>query len=226
MKTVFALLVLCFVSIHTAKAETLRISTAEFPEAEPVMRLLKEVYRQIGYDTELIIRPAKRSLVEVNSGLSDAELARVTGAETEYPNLVRVREPVLALSFSAIAKSSSKHWLSSWEEIKKHRIVYPRGYRILDIRTRGMNTMVASNPAAVARMIKGGRADIGIIVTSDADRFASENTGIVALKPPIETVTLYHYLHVKHRRLVPKIEKILIDLSDSGQTRKILSGTN
>ena len=44
-------------SVPSAKAETYRVSTAEFPEAEAIARLLKEVYRQIGHDFELVFRP-------------------------------------------------------------------------------------------------------------------------------------------------------------------------
>ncbi|MBC8158574.1 MAG: transporter substrate-binding domain-containing protein [Alphaproteobacteria bacterium] len=224
MRLAFVLLVLCWLPLQAAKAESLKISAPEFPEAEAITRLLKEVYGQLGYDLERVVRPAKRSLVEVNNGSSDAELARVTGAESEYPNLVRVTEPVFALSFSALVNSKSKHWLSSWEEIEKYRIGFPRGYRLLDIRTKGMNAQSVSDPAAVSRMVKVGRIDIGIVVTSDAHRFASESDDIVVLKPPIEAVTLYHYLNVKHRRLVPAMEIILIQLNDSGRAREIFYG--
>lgn len=215
---------LCFLSVHTAKAETYKVSTAQFPEARTIANLLKEVYGKIGHDIELVFRPAKRSLVEVNSGHSDAELARVVGAETEYPNLVRVEEPVYGLSFSAVVGTTSNIWLSSWEELAKYRIGYPRGYRILDIRTRGLNAVPAKDPASVAEMVSGGRFEVGILVTSDAIRLASQNARIMVLKPPIEAVTLYHYVNVKHRRLVPSIEKILIELNDSGRAKEILYG--
>jgi len=226
MQLAFALFIACLVSVYPAEAKTYKVSTAEFPEAEPIARLLKEVYRQAGHEFKLVIRPAKRSLVEVNSGVSDAELARVIGADAEYPNLVRVTEPIFALSFSAIVSAKSKHWMSSWEEIRKLRIGYPRGYRLLDVRTRGMNVIQAGHPRAIAKMVKGGRIDAGIMVTSDASRLASEIGGIIALKPPMETVTLYHYLNVKHRRLAPIIEKILIDLNDSGRAKEIYYGNN
>ena len=224
MQFLFTFMIFILVSAHSAKAETLRISTAEFPEAEAIARLLKEVYRQIGYEIELVFRPAKRSLKEVNNGVSDAELARITGIENEYPNLVRVKEPVFALSFSAIVSDKSKLWMGSWEEIKKHRIVYPRGYQILDIRTRQMAAQVARNAASVARMVKAGRVDVGLVITTSADRLVPEIGGIQVIKPPIETVTLYHYLHVKHRRLIPDIEKILIEMNDSGRAKAIFYG--
>ncbi len=48
----------------------------------------------------------------------------------------------------------------------------------------------------------------------------------MVLEPPIEVVTLYHYLNVKHRRLVPEMEKILIQLNDSGEAKRIISGSD
>ena len=75
-------------------------------------------------------------------------------------------------------------------------------------------------------MVKAGRISVGILITSDAKRYASKIGGMVVLKPPIEVVTLYHYLNVEHRRLVPKIEKILIELNDSGKTKDIIRGSN
>ena len=226
MRLIFTLLVLCSVSVQSANAKTLKISAPVFPESAAIFRLLKEVYRQGGHDIELVVRPAKRSLIEVNNGTSDAEMARVTGAETEYPNLVRVKEPIFALSFSAIVNSKSKHWLSSWEEIAKHRIGYPRGYRLLDVRTKNMNALTAKDPVTIAKMVKAGRINVGIIVTSDANRFVSEVGKIAVLRPPIEVVTLYHFLNVKHRRLIPAMEKILIKLNDSGRTKEIIYGPN
>ncbi|MBT3914919.1 MAG: hypothetical protein HOF23_01015 [Rhodospirillaceae bacterium] len=226
VRIILVFLILCWLSVQPANAATFKISSPEFPEAASISRLLKEVYHQMGLDIELVTRPAKRSLIEVNSGASDAEMARVTGAEMEYPNLVRVKEPIFALSFSAIVAAKSKHWLSSWEEISKHRIGYPRGYRLLDIRTKSMKALTAKDPVTIAKMVKAGRIDVGIVVTSDANRFVSKIGGIVILKPVIEVVTLYHYLNVKHRRLIPEMEIILINLNDSGRTKELILGTN
>ncbi len=226
MRFVFVLAVLCLGFFHTAKAETYTVSTAEFPESGPIFNLLKEVYRIIGHDIDLVYRPAKRSLVEVNAGVSDAELARVIGTETEYPNLVRVEEPVYTLSFSAIVNAETDIRQSIWSELGKYSIGYPRGYRILDIRTRELNAMPAKNSTAIARMVAGGRIEVGLVITSDAQKLVSEYPDIVVLKPPVEAVTLYHYLNVRHRRLAPDIEKLLIELNDSGRSRELLHEAN
>lgn len=226
MRFYLTLFMFCLFSIHAPKAETFKVSTADFPESQAIYRLLNEVYKTIGYETELVFRPAKRSLVEVNSGILDAELARIIGTETEYPNLVRVDEPVYALSFSAIVKKNSHIWLSSWEEVGKHSIGYPRGYRILDIRTRDLNAIQATDSSAIAKMVQGGRFEIGIAITSDAIKLAAENSDIMILEPPIEAITLYHYIHVKHRRLAPSIKNNLIKFNDSGRAKELLYGSN
>ena len=226
MRLGFALLVLCLLSVPAAGAEKYRVSTAQFPEAKAIAALLKEAYGRIGREFELVFRPAKRSLVEVNSGLADAELARIIGTEAEYPNIVRVEEPVFAISFSAIVKASSKTWLSSWEELAKYSIAYPRGYRILDIRTRKLKAVRVKDSATIAKMVKAGRIEVGLMISSDAAKLASKTGGIVVLRPPVESVTLYHYVNVKHRRLVPSLEKVLVELNDSGRTREILFGPN
>ncbi len=222
MPFLLALLFSSFWLTSPAGADTLRVSTADVPEVRSISKLLKEVYREIGHEIELVVRPAKRSLMEVNAGTSDAELARIIGTENEYPNLVRVKEPVYALSVSAIVVKTSRHWMSSWEKIAKLRVGYPRGYRLLDVRTRDMNAVKVRDPKAVVRMVKGARFDVGLLITSDALRLAAADDGLTVLDPPIETLTLYHYLHVKHRRLVPAIEEVLIRLNDSGRAKEIL----
>jgi len=225
MRIASALFFSCLLWVSAADAETYKISTARVPETQAITSLLKAVYREVGHDIDVVFRPAKRSLVEVNSGQADGEMARIIGTEAEYPNLVRVEEPVFALSFSALVEEKSKHWLSSWEEIGKHRIGYPRGYQILDIRTRGLRAMPAKDAATVARMVRGGRVDIGIVITSDAVRLAAETPGVTVMTPPIEVVTLYHYLHVRHRRLAPRLEKVLIEFNDSGRSKEIIQQT-
>ena len=89
-----------------------------------------------------------------------------------------------------------------------------------------MKATVATDSTAIFRMVKVGRVDLGLMLTSDALEFASKNSGIDVLEPPVEVITLYHYVNVKYRRLVPSIEKILIDLNDSGRAKELLSNPN
>lgn len=37
------------------------------------------------------------------------------------------------------------------------------------------------------------------------------------LSPPLERLPLYHYLHEKHKDLVPKVDEIIRDMAESGE---------
>ncbi len=224
MRLGLAALIMYVVAINSAQAEMFRIATAETSETRAIAELIKEVYRRLGHDTEFVFLPAKRSVREVNRGRFDAELARITGIENEFPNLVRVEEPVYTVSVSAVVRSDSNIRVNSWEEIGDRRIGYPRGYKLLDIRTRELNAIKAQNPSSIIKMVKAGRMEIGLLMTSDAVTLAQKYGGISVLEPPIEVTTLYHYVHVKHRRMVPSLEKVLIEMNDSGRSKEILSG--
>jgi polar amino acid transport system substrate-binding protein len=206
-------------------AEKFRISTAQSDEARALVPLIEEVYRRIGHKAEVVFLPSLRSLHSSNSGKFDAELVRTTTAVVEYPNLVQVSEPLFVVSASVIVQEGSDISEATWETVGKHSIIYPRGYLILDARTRGMNATVASTPFMIANMIAKGRADIGIMFTLDAKKLVSEIDSLRMIEPPIETVALYHYVHFKHRRLVPLLEAVLIEMNNSGESGRILQNT-
>ena len=226
MRLVLAALAMCVVAMNSAQAETFKIATAESDETRAIARLVAEAYRQMGHETAFSFLPAGRSVREVNRGKFDAELARITGIENEYPNLVRVEEPVYTIRISAIVRSDSGIDAMSWEDIGERRVGYPRGYKLLDIRTRDLNAIKAKDPTSTIKTLKGGRMDIGLLMTSDADHLAQQFGGVTVLEPPIEVTTLYHYVHVKHRRMIPALEKVLIDMNDSGRSEEILAGQN
>ena len=219
-----AAIILYGAAINFAQAETFTIVTADSVETRAISVLVKEVYRRLGHDTEFVYLPAERSIREVNRGKFDAELARAIGVDREFPNLVRVEEPVYVLSISAIVQSDSNIRFDSWEEIGDRRIGYPRGYQILDIRTRDLNAIKAKNPSTIIKMVKAGRMEIGLVMTSDAAALAQKYGGISVLEPPLEEFALYHFVHVKHRRMAPSLEKVLIQMNDSGRSKEILSG--
>ena len=212
-----------FLAIFPAHAETYKIVAPDSSVSKSVARLVEEAYRQLGHDTEFAYLPAERSVREVNRGKYDAELVRITGLENEFPNLVHVQEPVYTLQISAFVRSDSDIEIATWEDIGDRRVGYPRGYRILNIRTRGMNVIKTKDPETTVKMVKGGRMEIGFLLTSDAVALAEKLGGISVIEPPIEESTLYHYVHVKHRRLVPKLEEVLIEMNDSGRSQEILS---
>jgi polar amino acid transport system substrate-binding protein len=207
-----------------ARAGTFKVATGDTAETRAIARVMAEAYRQLDIDIAVEYRPTARSFREVNAGKFDAELARTTGLETEYPNVVRVREPVYIIGVSAVVRSGSNLKITSWEDLAGLRVGYPRGYRILDVRSRDLQAIQAKDPRTIFKMLKGGRMDVGLLMTANANLLIKEFTGVSVLQPPIETIPLFHYVHIKHRRMIPALEKVLIEMNDSGRTNEILFG--
>ena len=58
----------------------------------------------LGVELRLVKLPAERGLINANAGIEDGDLARITGLEKQYPNLVRVPEKLVDLDFTAFSK--------------------------------------------------------------------------------------------------------------------------
>ena len=81
---------------------------------------------------------------------------------------------------------------------------------------------VVQESMLIPGMVARGRVDVGLMVTSEARRFAPKVEGVVVLEPPFESLHLYHYVHVKHRDLIPALTKALQELNNSGRSEMIL----
>ena len=41
------------------------------------------------------------------------------------------------------------------------------------------------------------------------------------VEPALERIPLYHFLHQRHRELVPKVEKVIRDMQASGELERV-----
>lgn len=226
MRLVISIFIAFMMLTGAAKADLFRIAATDDPVTRQVTKVAKELYRRLGHDVVFTFLPAKRSIREVNSGKYDAELLRSTGFENKFPNLIRMTEPLYSVSVSAIVRVDSNIKNATWDSLKKYKVVYPLGYKLLDIRLREHTTHKVSNTKLIPTMVAKGRVDVGIMITHTAKKAVESIKGLMVLSPPLETVTLYHYLNVKHRRLIPSLEKTLIEMNDSGLSTKFLSTTD
>ncbi|MBT3915733.1 MAG: hypothetical protein HOF23_05120, partial [Rhodospirillaceae bacterium] len=87
--------------------------TMTMPNNEPLIsEYMRAIYREIGKRTglafNLIALPKKRALVTANAGLDGGVASRVIGLEAAgYPNLIRVKVPVLRVQHVIFAKSNN-----------------------------------------------------------------------------------------------------------------------
>lgn len=88
--------------------------------------IMSQIYQRLGHTMTVVNFPAKRSLVEVNNGSAEGELARGSIIEAGNPNLIRIPYSVGTVKLVAIHTKTTPA-ISQIAQLKNHRIGIMRG---------------------------------------------------------------------------------------------------
>jgi len=185
-------------------------------------RILEQVYKDIGIKISTRAFPAERALILSNSGKFDGEVQRIDGISRDYPNLIKVPEPIFFLEGSAFVKNA-EIVIHGWDSLAAYKIGIPRGIRYLEANTDGMNRIIASSLDQLFHLLNAGRIDVVVISTNYGQDFLNthSNMNVKMVTPPIIRAPLYHYLHKKHKALVSVVETGIIKLKKEGKINRI-----
>jgi len=185
-------------------------------------KILKEAYKRIGIKMEVKGYPAERAMQMANEGESDGELRRPAGMNKEYKNLIMVPQPV-DVGEAVVFTKNKVFAVNGWESLKPYKIGILRGNKFAEKGTDGMNRLPANTIEQLFEMLDAERADIIVLLRRNgvATHKKMNLPGIRVLEPPVETMQLYHYLHKKNERLVPKVAAALQEMEKEGLIQKI-----
>ncbi len=223
------ILLICFSGVTYAAEDTFYISTSyksllsNSEQTGMLDKILKEAFRRIGMQAEIVFTPTERSLVDVNAGLLDAEINRIEGMEENLPNLVRVPEPNMTMDFVAFSKY--EHDVSSWESIKNLYIGVIQGWKILEKNTRDFpNVTLAPTETELFTMLEKERLDIALYDKLTGYEYLSQHgfTGIRHLEPPLVSRDMFLYLHIKHSDLLDDVAEALRSMKADGTYDQIV----
>lgn len=203
-------------------ARDLIIATIDSNDTEVIINtaIIREAYRSLDRNIFLKYYPPERALLHSNQGEADAELFRLPIIEHTYTNLIRVPVPLGTILFYVMTADSTLN-VSSWDEIKKRRVVILRGVKHLQMRTEGMKRTQVPNEAQAFFLLQNQRADIYIGANPKVSLLKANASEIYIHPTPIETLHLYHYLHKKNSSLVKPLEKTLIKMQQTGRIQHI-----
>ena len=111
--------------------------------------------------------------------------------------------------------------VDGWNSIRDLRIGIVRGVGSSEAGTRGMEHVTATT--GIDNMIDMLDADRFDVMVTDlfsglvAVRKLNLQAKIYPLSPPLERVNIYHYLHERHRDLVPKVGQVIAQMQASGE---------
>ncbi len=185
--------------------------------------ILKAAYDQIGVVVQFKKVPALRSLVEANNGTTDGDVARIIGTEIEYPNLIKVPTPIINLQGFVFSNYIDRP-VKDWSDISDLKIGILRGVRYSDIGTKGMNRIIFDSYFEMFRMVNSGRIDVAVAVLEPGLAIIDRdfpNSGIVPLGEAVLDSYLYHYLHKKNADLIPALNKVFMEMEESGVLKEL-----
>jgi len=216
----------------TASSGTVTVSTSyksllSTPEQTGMLDLLvKEAFRRIGLEAEVVFNPTGRSLEDVNEGLFDVEINRIEGMEKQYTNLVMVPEPNMVMHFVAFAKRDLP--IDGWDSLRGLSIGVVKGWKILEENTRGFpGVTLVPTETELFNMLDRDRIDVALYdeLTGYEQISLRGFKGMRRVGPPLASREMHLYLHVKNRDLVEPVSEALRSMKEDGTHDEIVRRT-
>lgn len=182
--------------------------------------ILKVVYSRLNVPIELVDLPAKRALVDSSEGRLDGEVHRNVNVQKQYPTLLMLR-PAINYIEPSVFSTKYRFPVSGWDSIKDYNIGIVHGVGTSEDGTRGMkNVLAVTTLGQLMQVLAMDRIDVAVS-DSFSGLVAVKQLGlegrITVLTPPLQKTEIYHFLHEKHRALMPKVESMLREMQASGE---------
>ena len=194
-------------------------------------RWATEVYstalHKLGYSLEIRRCEPMLCTLLANRGEVDGELLRAAMYQSFVPELIKLTEPGLSLTWSAYSMDKQLG-LQSWQDIRDSglRVIHLSGVPYVEKKLSG--GVVGTELTRVRHWrlgldkLKRGEADIFVESEGVINSFLESpeydgiyRTGVIEMMP------LYLYLNKKHRHLATKLSLVLAEMEAEGQTDKI-----
>jgi len=184
--------------------------------------ITREAYRRIGIQVVIKKYPGERALRLANAGKVDGEVQRINGISANYHNLVQVYPAINYIEGAAFSKTKDFK-IAGWNSLKPYRLGYIRGIKFAERNTKEMDSTAVGDYPGLFQMINDKRLDV-IISPRLNGLFQMKQlgiTGVLNLQPAIMRFDLFHYLHQKHVKLVPKISAVFQAMQKAGELAKL-----
>jgi len=185
--------------------------------------LLETIYKKANIPLELVMIPSARALIQSSSGKVDGELERIFKLADSYPTLLRVPTPFTYFEPAAFA-TDSKIKIQGWHALQDYKVAMVRGMKFAELGLKGFKQVQqVTGSDQLFNMLSAGRADIivsarfnGLYQISKFNLYK-----VKQLNPVLDRHDLFHYLHIKHKNLVPVIDSAIVSMTKNGQLAKL-----
>lgn len=187
--------------------------------------VLAQVYENIGINITITPLPGNRAQHVVNYGLKDGEIMRIWTYGEENPNSIRVPTPYYYLETMPFVLKNSNVVILQKDDLAKYRLTKIRGVKHTNNITQGLtNVHEMSKTEEMFTLLLSGRVDVVLTNTLDGN-LALKRLGlnnIIAMKKPLIRLPLYHYVHKKHEKLIPIVDKEIQRMKANGELSRVI----
>jgi polar amino acid transport system substrate-binding protein len=191
-------------------------------------QVVAAVFREVGIRAELQVfaTATERSLVNANAGIDDGMAMRIAGLEAQYPNLVRVPEPLIVNDFVAYT-TKPRFATNNWKSLEPYVVSYIIGWKIFERNvTQAREITQVRDAEQLFGLLGSGRADVALYERwQGLERVRAMGIKALVLEPPLARTDMFIYLHKKHEALVPDVAQALARLKKTGDYQRIHEAT-
>ncbi|WP_138553207.1 hypothetical protein [Pseudoalteromonas rubra] len=220
------LLMLTLLWLPVVQANTYRINVSEALSyslgKQQITAMFTEIYAPMGIRPEFEFLPSERGLQLVNDGELDAEAGRVGLVGARYPNLIAVPAPLSELRLMLLCTAPKYCELSNETDLA---IIAGNLITVWYCEQHQLNCNPVQNNISAYQALSRGRVN-RILVTDKYALGSLCESGLSTLYSKVadeSTFTVYHYVHKKHRALVPKLGAHIKAIRKSGQLKHYVS---
>ena len=183
------------------------LQSHQTPVAINAQAMLVEAFDTLGFDIEFRYRPYKRSIEEVNNGIADGDLARISSITQGYPNLVLVPESIA--DFDIVAFTTTPGIKLIDYKITQHRyhVGYLLGWRNIEHLLKGYQPKSAvGDHHTLFKLLIKKRFDVVLFTQVAGERILSSQKIVdYQTSPSLLAYPVYLILNKKHTNLVAKL---------------------
>ncbi|MCW9045711.1 MAG: transporter substrate-binding domain-containing protein [Alphaproteobacteria bacterium] len=209
----FALL--CALSLNPKATSAFEIAMMEGHNSSARLApILIEIYKSIGIEAKVVTLPSKRTLYAVNKGTLDAEMIRVSNAEKEFPNLLRVPPPLYTFSghIGGLKEKCGKY--RTLKELQGVKVGLTNGiiWAAEKASKLGVQIVEKKDNAALLSGLVSGEYDCAFLadpVYKSAKKGLFSGFDLQIVFPNISKTKAFHFVHVRHKKLIPQLTKAI-----------------
>jgi len=208
--------------------KSLTINTGWYPpERELVKEILDELFARTNIDYTLQQLAPERAIKNANLGLDDGDAVRIFEVVKIFPHLRRVNEHFFTAAFSVfyINKSLS---VETVDDLRNKRVAIVNGTKIVEkFVKKNKFTQAEKTLNYEEAFLKLLSKEVSIVILNrrpalSAIKKMHLEKVIIEHKPPLIQKKMYLYLHNKHEKLIPSLEKSLKQMKRDGSYQKAI----